>query len=521
MNEEEQVEHHEDVVRDLSQEMTDRLAKLEAIRNLEIAYKDHFDRTHVIRECLDLATAEPDKVLEQLEEIDTKTDAAYKICGRLMRFRNHGNLSFAQLQDISGQMQLAFSKKKLGAERYQYLLKLIDAGDFVGVSGRLFMTKHGEITLYVFDVVLLSKTVRPMPEKYHGIADKELAYRYRYLETMTSPEAKDRFLFRSHLTSHLRRFFEDRSFLEVETPILATKASGALALPFQTHHNALDIDMYLRVAPETYLKRMVVGGYEKVFEVAKCFRNEGIDPSHLQEFTQVEAYWSYVNYESWMELTEELMEYLMKTLLNTDQLSVAGRDGAERIVSFARPYQRMTLRECIMNHSEVDIDEYPTREGLAAKIRSLYPELDGYEQLGRGNMIDFLYKKVARPHITGPLFLTHHPLDISPLARKNDTNGATVDRFQLVLNGWEVCNAYSELIDPVDQRERFLGQESARAHGDVEAHMSDEDFLRAMEHGMPPMAGWGMGIDRLCALLLKQDNLRDIVYFPMMRPVEE
>ncbi|HNX60449.1 MAG TPA: lysine--tRNA ligase, partial [Spirochaetota bacterium] len=362
----------------------------------------------------------------------------------------------------------------------------------------------------------LSKSLRPLPEKFHGLADTEQCLRKRYLDLMTSPETMDRFKKRTLLIKTIRNYLDNEDFFEVDTPVLLNKASGALATPFATHHNALDIDIFLRIAPETYLKRAIAGGFERVYEFARCFRNEGMDPSHLPDFTMLEYYCAYWNYEDNMNFTERLLKHAIKTVTGSDTITYAGTE-----ISFAGDWPRVSFRELILKDCGIDIDALKTREELVAEINKRGIVLDApidLKKCGRGTVIDLLYKKVSRPKIKNPTFLIKHPVDISPLARRNDTDANTVDRFQLVVNGWEVVNAYSELIDPVDQAERFEQQLKARSSGDTEAMEVDEDFLTCMEYGMPPMSGWGMGIDRLIALLTDAPSLREVVLFPLMRP---
>jgi lysyl-tRNA synthetase class 2 len=488
-------------------EVQDRIAKTNQLRDKGInPYKDRYERTIKIKDL-----SESKDILED----GTTATAKHAICGRIMTFRSHGKLSFAQLQDQSGRIQICFMQDLL-SDSYEFTQKMLDMGDFIGVKGDLFQTKHGETTLMVTEYELLSKTIRPLPEKWHGIADQEIKYRKRYLDMVSDSEAFDRMLLRTKFTQTVREFLNSHDFIEIETPILSSTASGALAKPFTTHHNALDRDFYLRIAPETWLKKAVAGGIERVYEFAKCFRNEGMDPSHLQEFTMLEYYGSYWNYEDNMKFTEQLMEHIVTTLFGTTQITHMGNK-----IDFKAPYPRVSFRDLLIKDCGIDIDDHPTVEDLQKAIQDKGIKLDNTENLGRGNLIDTLYKKVSRPNIVDPIFLIHHPKDVSPLARGNDEDERITDRFQLVVNTWEIVNAYSELVDPIDQKQRFEQQAAAKAGGDEEAMMYDLSYVEAMEHGMPPMSGWGMGVDRVLSLLTDQDNIKDVVLFPLMKPSSE
>jgi len=488
-------------------EVQDRIAKINTLREQGInPFKDRFDISHSIAE---LKTLESDDLPKAQEAVE-KANPKYSLAGRIMTFRSHGKLSFAQLQDQSGRIQICFMQDVLDKDRYKFSQKMLDMGDFIGVKGDLFLTNHGEVTLMV------TKTIRPLPEKWHGIADQELKYRKRYLDMLSDPDTFERMMFRSKFVQLVREFLNEHKFTEIETPILSSSASGALAKPFSTHHNALDQDFYLRIAPETWLKKAVTGGIERVYEFAKCFRNEGMDPSHLQEFTMLEYYASYWNYEDNMKFTEQLMEHVVQKLFGSTVITHQGKQ-----IDFKAPYPRVSFRDLLIKDCDIDIDKHLTVEELQAAIKEKGIQLENAEDLGRGNLIDTLYKKVSRPKLISPMFLIHHPKDLSPLARGNDDDEQITDRFQLVVNTWEVINAYSELVDPIDQKERFLQQSEAKAGGDEEAMMYDHSFVEAMEHGMPPMSGWGMGIDRILSLLTDQDNIKDVVLFPLMRPSQE
>lgn len=463
----------------------------------------------------------PDKFLRAhslAEAKAAKTGAKVTVAGRLMLIRDMGKICFAHVLDNSGKMQIVFKMGEVEQADYDFFAKNFDVGDFIGVEGEIFTTQKGEISILVKKFKMLAKALLPLPEKWHGIQDTELKYRERYLDLIMSPESKERFMKKIAFIKTLREFLDNRGYVEIETPVLATKASGAIAKPFTTHHNALDIDLFLRIAPETYLKRAIVGGFERVYEFARCFRNEGIDPSHLQEFTMLEFYEAYSNFEDLMKMTESMLAEMTQKVFGTAKFEIKNREGVNELIDFTPPYPRATIRDLIEKACGIDIAKIDTAEELIKEIKNKKIKLDAsLGKMGRGNIIDVLYKKVARPKIKGPLFLINHPIDLSPLARRNEKNPDVVDRFQLVVNGWEIVNAYSELVDPVDQRQRLEDQTKLKAKGDEEAMETDEDFLLAMEHGMPPMAGWGMGIERLIALLTKTDNIKDCVMFPLMR----
>ena len=480
-----------------------RYEKAEKLRAIgRIPYAKKFDRSH---------TLDAGKKAKDGTEMN--------VAGRVMLFREMGKLTFATLQDHTGTLQLAFREEILGKEEYKLLQKVIDLGDFIGVSGKRFTTQKGEPTVEVQSWSMLSKTLRPLPEKWHGIADRETAYRKRYLDTVSNRETFERFQFRSRFIRAMREFYWANDFTEVEIPVLVNAASGALASPFTTHHNALDLDVYLRIALETHQKECLVGGFDRTFSLGPVFRNEGMDPSHLQEFTMCEHYASYWDYKDNMRFMEEMLSTLLMTTRGTTKVQIPNRDGKLVDVDFGGEWPRISIRELIKKDSGIDFGECATADDLRTAMTKKGIQLDvDVSILGRGNLIDQLYKKVSRPKIESPIFVTEHPIDLSPLARRNDENPMITDRFQLVVCGWEVVNAYSELVDPVDQAERFKQQSAAKAGGDADAHEKDDEFVEALEHGCPPCSGWGMGIDRIVALLTAQENLRDVVLFPIMKP---
>lgn len=508
-------------------EFEDRKRKLNELRNAGVQpYAPRFERTHTA----ELARAEAEKnPPRELEMILANPKTDMRISGRLMLMRPHGKLTFAKLKDFSGEIQICFMKDFTGEDAYTALKKL-DMGDFVGVSGELFITRHGELTLLVKEYLLLGKTLRPLPEKFHGLKDLEAKYRYRYLDLLTDAESYKRFLFRTRLITAIRKYMDGHGFVEIETPILQPVACGAAAKPFNTHHNALDFDVYLRIAPETYLKRAIVGGFDRVYEIAKCFRNEGMDPSHLQEFTMLEYYASYWSFEDNMKFTEDFLSAVIKETTGDLKVEVMDRDGNKQLVDFTPPWPRLNFVELIEKDCGINIlDFYGDADGLRKAVSKLsnfkelfsFKEWEAFSALGYGNLCDSLYKKVSRPKLIQPAFVVRHPVDTKPLARRNDDDPRLADTFQVLVNTWEIVNAYGELIDPLDQRDRLIKQSAAREGGDEEAMMMDEDYLLAMEHGMPPMSGWGLGIDRFVALLTGQENLKDTVLFPLMKPEKQ
>ena len=477
-----------------------KVEKIEKLREAGIhPYPERYDRTHT---------------LEAVASLSPGTGGV-RLCGRIISRREFGKLTFFDLQDLGGRFQCALEQDRIGKESFSRFLKLVDIGDFVGIAGELFLTQKGQLSLKGDEWTFLGKCLRPLPEKYHAIAEQELRYRRRYLDLMMDPESRARFRLRGRLIRRLRELLDAEGFEEVDTPVLTSKASGALATPFVTHHAALDMPVFLRIAPETYLKRCVVAGYDRVYEFARVFRNEGMDPSHLQDFTMLEYYAAYWNHVDNMDFTERLIRRTLADTLGTLQV----RFGDE-MIDFAAAWPRRSLADLIDEHAGIDIADHPDAASLRRAIDARGLELERLDGLGRGNLIDQLYKKVCRPKLRQPIFITSHPIDLSPLARRSDLDPTAADRFQLVVRGWEIVNAYSELVDPIDQRARLEEQSGLREGGDDEAHPMDEDYLLAMEYGMPPISGWGMGIDRFCALAGGVENLRDVVLFPLMKPEE-
>jgi lysyl-tRNA synthetase class 2 len=457
------------------------------------------------------STTEPHNPIAEVLQKPEQTAVA--IAGRLVSKREMGKISFSHIKDASGKIQVAFSEKELGKESYKLFIKYFDLGDFLHITGDLFITHKGELTILVKKYTLLSKSLLPLPEKFHGLTDIEIRYRQRYLDLIANEESMRIAKIRSVIVKEIRNYFDAKGFFEVETPVLQTLYGGALAKPFTTHHNALDIPLYLRVAPELYLKRLIVGGFEKVYEIAKCFRNEGIDNNHNPEFTQIEFYWAYANYQDLMNLIEDLLPKIITSAGLPLRMNIGGTE-----VDFTPPYPRHTMREIIKQYAKIDIEEYSDQQSLYAKIKDLH--IEGVDaQTGYGKMVDEIYKTYARPYITNPIFMTDHPVELSPLAKRKSDNPRYVERMQLVcVGGNELCNGFSELNDPLDQELRFKEQERLQMAGDDESMPFDEDFVTALKHGMPPTAGLGMGIDRLIKLLLDTQNLKEVILFPTLKP---
>lgn len=479
------------------------LVRREKLNQIEIPYPDRFETNYEICEA---------------RELEDETTGV-RVAGRIVLMRKMGKMSFITIGDIGGRIQVSIKLDLLGEDAYQQFKTLYDLGDFIGVEGEVFTTHTGEKTIRAHEIQFLGKALKPLPEKFHGLEDQELIYRERYVDLIMNEEEKKKFLFRSQFIREIRTYLNGIGYIEIETPILNNKASGATAKPFVTHHNALDIDLYLRIAPETYLKRAIVGGFTKVFEIARCFRNEGMDASHLQDFTMIEGYGAYLNYKDNMKLLREMLQTIIQNLFGTLQIQVG-----DKMVDLSGEWPSVSFRDLILKHCSIDIKEYHTKELLLQKIKEENIEIDSetpLENLGYGNLVDQLYKKVARPHIINPIFLTEHPISLSPLARANDSDPTITDRFQLVINGAEIINAYSELVDPQEQERRLEEQARLKENGDEEAMMMDMDYISAMEYGMPPISGWGMGIDRIVQLLTSSENIKDVVLFPTMKPIDK
>ena len=433
----------------------------------------------------------------------------FVVAGRIMARRSFGKAAFIQLQDRKGRMQLYVKKDVVGEELFA-CFETFDLGDIVGAEGWPFRTKTGELSLHVTTIRLLTKSFQPLPEKFHGLTDVETRYRQRYVDLIVNPESRDVFLKRSRIITLIRDFMVKNDFLEVETPMMQQIPGGATARPFTTHHNALDMDLYLRIAPELYLKRLVVGGFDRVFEINRNFRNEGISIRHNPEFTMMEFYRAYATYEDLITYTEELLCHVANNLLGSLDFTCQGES-----ISFQRPWKRLTVKEAVVQYSDIDRKSVEDREILHAHARKI--GLDLPENISYGKLLMEVFEEVAETKLIQPTFITDYPTEVSPLSRKNDDDPEIVDRFELYIAGRELANAFSELNDPVDQKERFLAQVALKNKGDEEAHYMDEDYIRALEYGMPPTAGEGIGIDRLVMLLTDSPSIRDVILFPQLR----
>ena len=489
-------------MRTFSEQETVRREKLEEIRKVCNPYPEKYVKTHSLEDA---------KLLE-----DGTTDV--RIAGRIIFARKMGKLSFVRIRDLKGDMQLEFKIDVVGEERYDFFKKLIDTGDFIGAEGEIFTTQTGEKTLRVHSFEFLGKALRPLPEKFHGLVDTELKYRQRYVDLITNEESRKVFLGRSKFYAFLHKFLADNGFLQVETPIIQTAVCGASAKPFYTHHNALDLDCNLRIAPETFLKQCIAGGFDRVYEVAKCFRNEGMDSEHLQEFTQVEWYDSYWNYEDNMKFYSRFIKELLMELVGTTTIEYQ-----DKVLDFGKEeWDKINYCEAMTDIFGFDFLSIDEPSDLKNKIieKGLFTEEDLADYKSLSQIIDFVYKKKIRANIVDPTIIYNYPSVLIPLARRNDNDSRRIDVFQVVAAGTELCKAYSELVNPIEQREAFEGQLKAKAQGDDETMDLDEDFLLAMEQGMPPISGLGFGIDRLMMLIYNVPSVRDVVLFPIMKPVE-
>ena len=477
-----------------------RMAKLEHVRQLGIdPFPAHYKRTH--------STAE---AMAHFEEQPADEPAELAVGGRIVSRRVMGKASFCHIQDGSGRLQLYLKTDLVGPDAYALFRDEIDVGDHVGASGTLFRTRTGEVTLEVHSLVLLSKSLRPLPEKWHGLQDVEKRYRQRYLDLIASEESRQVFQVRARAVSAIRRFLDDRGFTEVETPCLQALYGGAAARPFTTFYNALDSEVYLRIATELYLKRLIVGGMDKVYEIGRVFRNEGLDIHHNPEFTLLETYEAYADYRDVMAMVEELVPYVAQEAVGTTVITYAGHE-----IRFDPPWQRVSLRDAIAEHSGVDFAAYPDQESLYARVRDL--DLPITPTSPRPKIIDELLSRFVEPKLVQPTFLIDYPVELSPLAKRKPDDPRYVERFEAFAGCFELGNAFSELNDPIDQRARFADQLKNREAGDEEAHQMDEDYILALEHGMPPTGGLGIGIDRLVMFLTDKHSIRDVVLFPQMR----
>ncbi|HOK00810.1 MAG TPA: lysine--tRNA ligase [Candidatus Pacearchaeota archaeon] len=432
------------------------------------------------------------------------------LAGRILSLREHGSIVFSDIYDGSDKIQILFRKNILGEKSYQFFLDNFDIGDFIEARGTLFKTKTKEKTLEVNDYKILAKSLLPLPEKWHGLKDVEERFRKRYLDLIFNQEVKKKFELRSLIIKEIRNFLDKEGFIEVETPILQPVYGGASARPFKTHLNALNIDLYLRIAPELYLKRLLVGGFEKIYEIGKCFRNEGMDKNHNPDFTMIEFYWAYADYKQLMKLTEKLFSYILKKAFKKNEITFDNKK-----INFKTPWQRIEFNDLIKKYTKINLDEI-NEESLKKEAIKLGIMLEKGDE--KAQIADKIYKKYCQINLWQPTFVIHHPVGMAPLAKKLEENPKKLARFQLVAGGIELVNAFSELNDPIEQRERFKEQEKIFKKGFEEAQRMDEDFLEALEYGMPLAAGFGMGIDRLIALLTDSHSIREVILFPTMRP---
>lgn len=434
------------------------------------------------------------------------------IAGRLMSKRVMGKASFCHIQDLQGTIQSYVARDCIGEEEYADFKKL-DIGDIVGVTGKVFETKTGEISIHAEKVTLLSKSLQILPEKYHGLTNTDLRYRQRYVDLIMNPEVKDTFVKRSKIIAAIRRYLDGQGFMEVETPMLVSNAGGAAARPFETHYNALDEDVKLRISLELYLKRLIVGGLEKVYEIGRVFRNEGVDTRHNPEFTLMELYQAYTDYNGMMDLTENLFRYIAKEVLGTTTITYNGIE-----MDLGKPFERITMVDAVKKYAGVDFAKVETLEEARALAKEHKIEFE--ERHKKGDILNLFFEEYVEEHLVQPTFVMDHPVDISPLTKRKPSDPEYVERFEMFMNGWEMCNAYSELNDPIDQRERFKAQDALAAAGDEEANHTDEDFLNALEIGMPPTGGIGYGIDRLVMLMTDSAAIRDVLLFPTMKSLD-
>ncbi len=481
-------------VSQLEQVRRDKLAELQA------AGRDPFqivkyDQTH--------HSAEIKAHFAELEGRDVS------VAGRMMFKRKMGKASFGNIQDRDGKIQIYATRDDLGEEAYNAFKKL-DIGDIIGVKGFVFATKTGEISIHCKEVTLLSKSLSPLPEKFHGLQDTDMRYRQRYVDLIMNEESKNTFLKRSQIIHEIRTFLAGRDFIEVETPMLVSNAGGAAARPFETHFNALDEDVKLRISLELYLKRLIIGGMERVFEIGRVFRNEGVDTKHNPEFTLMELYQAYTDYYGMMELTESMFRYLAEKVCGSTTITYAGTE-----IDLGRPFRKLTMVDAIKEHTGIDFDQVETTE--EAKKLADEKGIEYEDRHVKGDIVNLFFDEFCEDKMIQPTFIMDHPIEISPLTKKKPEDPTKVERFELYINGWEMCNAYSELNDPIDQRERFAAQDALAEAGDDEAQHTDEDFLHAMEIGMPPTGGIGYGIDRLTMLLTDSAAIRDVLLFPTMK----
>ncbi len=444
------------------------------------------------------------------EEFDQLENQLVRVAGRMMFKRKMGKASFCNCMDRSGKIQVYVARDSIGEEAYDDFKKYLDVGDIIGVEGNVFKTQTGEISIHATKLTLLTKELKPLPEKFHGLTDTDLRYRQRYVDLVMNEDVKDTFIKRSQIIREIRNFLDGRDFLEVETPMLVSNPGGAAARPFETHFNALDEDMKLRISLELYLKRLIVGGLERVYEIGRVFRNEGVDTRHNPEFTLMELYQAFTDYHGMMDLTEDMFRHVAQAVLGTTKFKYGDVE-----LDFGKPFERITMTEAVKKYAGVDFDEVPDDEAAKKLADEHHIEYEEFHK--KGNILNLFFEEFCEDKMVQPTFVMDHPIEISPLTKKKPEDPSKVERFELFINGWEMCNAYSELNDPIDQRERFAAQDANAAAGDEEAEHTDEDFLNALEIGMPPTGGIGYGIDRLVMLLTNSPAIRDVLLFPTLK----
>ena len=497
----EQVKNNQPQEQDLNQILKARREKLAALQE---AGKDpfvitKFEQTHHSQE-----------IKDNYDALEGKT---VTIAGRMMFKRVMGKASFCNIQDLQGNIQSYVARDSVGEEPYADFKKF-DVGDLLGITGEVFKTKTGEISIHASEVTLLSKSLQVLPEKYHGLTNTDMRYRQRYVDLIMNQDVKDTFVKRSKIISCIRRYLDGQGFLEVETPMLVSNAGGAAARPFETHFNALDEDFKLRISLELYLKRLIVGGLERVYEIGRVFRNEGLDTRHNPEFTLMELYQAYTDYNGMMDLTENMFRHVAQEVLGTTTITYRGIE-----MDLGKPFERITMVDAVKKYADVDFTQINTLEEARAIAKEKHVEYE--ERHTKGDILNLFFEEYVEEHLIQPTFVMDHPIEISPLTKKKPEDPNYVERFELFMNGWEMCNAYSELNDPIDQRERFKAQEAALAAGDEEANTTDEDFMNALEIGMPPTGGIGYGIDRLTMLLTDSPAIRDVLLFPTMKSLDK
>ncbi len=451
--------------------------------------------------------------MEIKDNFDSLEGSVVSVAGRMMFKRVMGKASFCNIQDLQGNIQVYVARDEIGEDDYKDFKKY-DAGDILGITGKVFKTQTGEISVHAETVTLLSKSLQILPEKYHGLTDTDTRYRQRYVDLIMNSDVKDTFIKRSKVLSSIRKFLDAEGFMEVETPMLVSNAGGAAARPFETHFNALDEDLKLRISLELYLKRLIVGGMERVYEIGRVFRNEGLDTRHNPEFTLMELYQAYTDYYGMMDLTERLYRYVAKEVTGSEIITYG-----EHTMDLSKPFERITMVDAVKKYSGVDFNEIHTLEEARAAAKEHHVEYE--ERHGKGDILNLFFEEYVEEHLIQPTFVMDHPIEISPLTKKKPDNPEYVERFEFFMNGWEMANAYSELNDPIDQRERFEAQEKAFAAGDDEANHTDEDFLNALSIGMPPTGGIGYGIDRMVMMMTNSPAIRDVLLFPTMKSLDK